>query len=400
MGQSHARRVLMRDRALAPQSTSASTRDRLPELDLLRFCAAFSVAIYHLCKWPAGGDALRSVAQLGFLGVQIFFVISGFVILMTAEHRTPIEFAKSRISRLYPTFWISVIVTSAALWIRGDDPPPAMIGANLTMIAPVFHQDFVDPVYWTLVVELRFYALVLLLLLFGQMRRIELWLGVWVAALCLSHLPLTPPLPRQLFHGLQWASLVDYGSLFAAGCYFYLVRTRGPSLRRFIPLGICLVLSIIDVCTVQDGSSYPWSSAQIDAMAIVVALIYAAFVMLSLRAWQLPVHPIWPWLGGLTYPLYLFHAQFGRILWGALPGSGWLRSGVVLVIALVVAAVLARYSERRACRALHYALDALERRLRARATRRQPTEVTATDSARRDAPNQPPKISPAESLIK
>jgi peptidoglycan/LPS O-acetylase OafA/YrhL len=350
-------------------------------LDLLRFCAALSVAFYHLCKWPDGGESVKRVAQLGFLGVQVFFMISGFVILMTAEHRTPLQFANSRVARLYPTFWICVVITSIALWLHHEPPSALDVAANLTMVPPLLHQPFIDLVYWTLVVELRFYLLMLLLLLFGQMRRIETWLMLWVAALVAAHLPLAPPLPLRALHALQWLVLGDYGALFAAGCGFYLVRTRGASLRRLLMLACCLLLSIYDVCHVQDGSSYPWSFAQLTAMALTVAVSYGLFLTIALRRWRLPHNPLWAWLGGLTYPLYLIHAQTGRLVWLGLPGNGWLRSALVLALALLVAAVLARFSERRACRALQGALDRWEQRLRPK-------------------PSHPPQISAADTVIK
>jgi peptidoglycan/LPS O-acetylase OafA/YrhL len=354
---------------LVAQSTPAESgrKLRVAELDLLRFLAAMAVAVYHVCKWPAGAESLKAVTELGFLGVQVFFVISGFVILMTAEHRTPIEFAKSRISRLYPTFWICVLITSLALALHNESPSLATVAANLTMLPPLFHQPFVDLVYWTLVVELRFYALVLVLLLLGQMRRVEAWLALWVLALAVTHLPAHPPMPLlRGWHALQWVTLDVYGSLFAAGCYFYLLRTRGPSVGRIVPLGVCLLISIVDVCTVQDGSNYPWTHLQIGSMALVVAATYGAFLALALQWWRLPASRVWFWVGGLTYPLYLIHAQAGRLLWLALPGSEWVRSALVLLASLLAAVVLARYSERRACGALHHALDRLETRLRAR----------------------------------
>jgi peptidoglycan/LPS O-acetylase OafA/YrhL len=103
-------------------------------------------------------------------------------------------------------------------------------------------------------------------------------------------------------------------------------------------------------------------------MGAFVAIAYMTFLGLSMRRWHLPTSTAWLWLGGLTYPLYLFHAQTGRILWLALPGSDWVRSGEVLLLSLLIAAILARYSERGAVRALHSALDGLERRIRSLST--------------------------------
>jgi peptidoglycan/LPS O-acetylase OafA/YrhL len=345
-----------------------NAKQRLPELDLLRFGAALSVTFYHLCRWPADGNLLQSAAQFGFLGVDVFFIISGFVILMTAESRTPLEFAKSRLVRLYPTFWICLAITSMALALHGEAPSFQVLAANITMLPPVFHQPFVDLVYWTLVVELRFYAMVLLLLMFRQMPRLELWLALWVAGMCASLLPAAPPW-QQWQHALQWVTLQPSGSLFAAGCYFYLVRTRGAYWRYFAPLAVCLALSVYEVCIHQDGSQYTWARQDVVIMGAFVLLAYALFLALALDLWRLRLAAAWYWLGGLTYPLYLLHAQAGRILWLALPGSEWARSAMVLVAALLSAAVLAHYSERRACNALRRGLDTLEARIRARFSR-------------------------------
>ena len=71
---------------------------RVPELDLLRFIAASSVVVYHYTDIkrivpgqfvnPIG--ALQVITQFGYLGVNLFFMIGGFVILWTARGRTPL----------------------------------------------------------------------------------------------------------------------------------------------------------------------------------------------------------------------------------------------------------------------------------------------------------------------
>ena len=84
-------------------------RDRIPELDLLRFVAAVSVVLFHATHWPSSqSNLLAQIAVYGAFGVPLFFMISGFVILMTAQNRGGIEFINSRIARLYPSFWIAV----------------------------------------------------------------------------------------------------------------------------------------------------------------------------------------------------------------------------------------------------------------------------------------------------
>ncbi len=98
-------------------------RSRVSELDLLRFFAAFSVLLYHYTfRGYAAGDMsimpyplLAPISKYGYLGVDLFFLISGFVILMSASSGSLKRFAISRIVRLYPAFWVCCTVTFIAI---------------------------------------------------------------------------------------------------------------------------------------------------------------------------------------------------------------------------------------------------------------------------------------------
>lgn len=87
---------------------------RLYALDAVRITAALVVVLYHYVAlgtaWGLSGTqhlfpALRPFALYGWLGVEIFFIVSGFVICMSAWGRTVGDFATSRISRLFPAYW-------------------------------------------------------------------------------------------------------------------------------------------------------------------------------------------------------------------------------------------------------------------------------------------------------
>ena len=90
---------------------------RLQLLDYGRFAAAFSVLLYHYTfngfrngKISSIGpvDFITYVTHFGKIGVEFFFIISGYVIYYSAQNKTPGEFAFSRIKRLYPAFWFAV----------------------------------------------------------------------------------------------------------------------------------------------------------------------------------------------------------------------------------------------------------------------------------------------------
>lgn len=101
------------------QQDSTVKFSRIPELDLLRFLAAIAVVFFHYAFRGYAGDdlttmhypALEPVAQYGFLGVHLFFMISGFVILMTAGDGSVKRFIASRASRLLPAFWVCCTIT-------------------------------------------------------------------------------------------------------------------------------------------------------------------------------------------------------------------------------------------------------------------------------------------------
>ena len=147
---------------------------RFHEIDLLRFLAALSVLIFHYTyrgtiMGLVGGAAFPLVANVtkyGYLGVNLFFLISGFVILVSADGKSPRQFATSRIVRLYPTYWCCLTITFLAILLFGRGLFIVGAGqylANLTMLQSFAGVESIDGVYWSLAVEMKFYLLVFLL---------------------------------------------------------------------------------------------------------------------------------------------------------------------------------------------------------------------------------------------
>src|SRR5689334_12900580 len=72
---------------------------------------------------------LLPMTWFGWVGVQIFFVISGFVIANSANAVSPIAFARSRVLRLYPAVWLCAPVTLMAWWVAGGETTRHLAGA-------------------------------------------------------------------------------------------------------------------------------------------------------------------------------------------------------------------------------------------------------------------------------
>jgi hypothetical protein len=148
-------------------------RTDYPVMDLIRFAAAFMVAGFHLFHrvWLPDyfggnpellrvGEALHHPFRWGAVGVPIFFTLSGFVIAFSADGRSAGAFARSRILRLFPAAWICASLTLTVRW--GET---GVAGDYLRSLVLWPTGPWIDGVYWTLGIELVFYAAIICVLL-------------------------------------------------------------------------------------------------------------------------------------------------------------------------------------------------------------------------------------------
>ncbi|MFH8555902.1 acyltransferase family protein [Streptomyces celluloflavus] len=294
--------------------------NRLAALDGLRLLAALTVVFYHYVAlarpWGHATDTIfptaHRAAQYGWLGVEVFFLISGFVICMSVWGRTLGEFAVSRVSRLFPAYWAGILLTVAVVktWpevtsIRGWN---AVI-TNLTMLQGGNNTPNVDPVHWTLFVELKFYLIVAVVVLFGVTYRNCLILcGVWTAAAALAPVLKTPLLTAF--------AMPQYAPFFIAGIAFYLMRRHRPN-------AVLWAIVILQLLLAQRYIPYRLATSVGKAAAEALptwparVIIIAAFALVGAIALGACDRIQWKWLttaGALTYPLYLIHLNIGMTL--------------------------------------------------------------------------------------
>lgn len=290
-------------------------------LDALRLLAAVGVVVYHFTArrssaWGADQDALvppvvTQWASYGSLGPELFFVISGFVILMTAWGRTTVAVVASRIGRLYPSYWVAVLLTGALLlvvWPEGKHVTPGQVAVNLTMLQAAFGVDHLDGVYWTLWTELRFYLLMGVLVLVGVTRR-------RVLAVAFLWPPLALLVDRLGADELAVILVADYAPLFAAGMALYLVRRDGHTPGPWLAVGVntLLVVLLRTDATVAGLAQTTGSTPSAGGIGVALVGCVALVAVVGLvplpafdRAWVVAA-------GALTYPLYLVHQFWG--LW-------------------------------------------------------------------------------------
>lgn len=327
-----------------------SPRDAL--LDHMRGFAALAVVCFHYFhKGPKEGwmhtervPILGDIAAYGYLGVHLFFMISGYVIMMTAQHSNLRRFAASRVSRLVPAFWCCMFLTALVEWGIPQAPfhliSPAQWFANLTLVPSWFGQSGIDGAYWSLAIEITFYLWVALAVALGQVPRVESLMVLW---LCVSLVNFVRPM-----HPLQVYAIVQWAPLFSAGALFFLVRQSGWNRRRCLAIGLACALACgyawREFGVVSDWRRLISFSGGPNHLLVTVLMVSFFLVFARLASRQDVNEPteVSDWMGRLTYPLYLIHQNVGYALFNGALAVGllgpWGHVGfTVFLIALAVA---------------------------------------------------------------
>ncbi|MDI5961561.1 acyltransferase family protein [Streptantibioticus silvisoli] len=334
-------------------------RPRLYVLDGLRLCAALFVVAFHYTALTIHGSHPwgRPVQQVfpfvgkftayGYLGVPLFFLISGFVICLTAWGRSPKQFLVSRVTRLFPAYWFAVLATTLLTlafgdgWL-GDNITAQQTVTNLTMLQSPLHVAETDGVYWTLWCEMVFYLLFLFLVHRGlSYKRVVAFAGIWLIASVVAE--------NAGISLLGTITMPGEAMYFSAGLMMYLMYRFGPDMITVGMTGLCWLLALHQVSRQLPGEStdvgHPlqwWCAA---------AVVTACFAVLLLAANHKLDFIQWRWLttaGAMTYPLYLLHEHLGWIVIDHLHGfvPSWVLLVATITFFLYAAWLVHRFVER------------------------------------------------------
>jgi peptidoglycan/LPS O-acetylase OafA/YrhL len=274
--------------------TASARRDHVHSIDCLRGIAAFAVCCCHAIKQ----GPLAPAAHYGWLGVYVFFVVSGFVIpfsLWRTDYSVGSypRFLAKRLVRLDPPYLASIAAAIALHYVSYLSPGFQGPAPNYSLKMVLMHLGYLNsffggigswiiPVYWTLGIEFQYYVLVGLLYPLLTSRRVLSQIVVF--ALCLAGSGFQFPLHPHVDQG----SLIGHYSIaFLLGVLVFRLRARLLTARSFVPLAMALAILLSAT-----------SGAVISVTALSTALIIA-FVPFNLK--------ILAWLGSVSYSLYLFH---------------------------------------------------------------------------------------------
>jgi peptidoglycan/LPS O-acetylase OafA/YrhL len=271
-----------------------------------------------------GFPILNQITRYGYLGVEVFFMISGFVILMTAWGHSLERFVSSRIARLYPAYWVVVLFTIVLRNIWGDGQRKLSALAylsNFTMFQEALGEPDVQGPFWSLLPELKFYLLMGIFIQIGiTWKRVVAFSTLW-------------PITGLLFMGFSpdFANsmlVARYAPYFSLGMCLYMiywfssVKEKSPISNTDYPqspLIFWLVAAFNLVLSLHLSLPYSnevtgWIGTQVSQLVVAFVLVSCVVIIWLVTSTKLRDLLSYRWftvLGFLTYPLYLVHSEFG-----------------------------------------------------------------------------------------
>ncbi|MGE4302948.1 MAG: acyltransferase family protein [Novosphingobium sp.] len=341
---------------------TARTRE-IASLDVMRLAAAQAVMFYHLVfmSWAEEGSrGIRAVvgtpvvfadavvwASLGWIGVQIFFVISGFVILMSAQDKSASDFLIGRVTRIVPALWFFTVLSGLVILASGvlsvaELTPRFLRSMVLFPVGP-----WVDGAVWTLVTEALFYAVVFGIIKAGKIGRVTAIAGAVTAFNLVFWCIVLAGEAGALGETGHWlaggaSSYKLRVTLISTNCYFvtgaslyqiFMGRSVGAnSLMFVINFGVGLISTYYAARSSLGVSAFGQDPALAAAAWGILTLLMSACVLMRVGSGARFVR-FATVAGLLTYPLYLIN----QITGGYLLGLAY-RTGLSPVLAVLLTA--------------------------------------------------------------
>lgn len=330
-------------------------KKRIQEIDALRGFAAIAVVLFH---FALGKNELNYGFNIGFTGVDLFFVISGFVIFLSVQNsKNWRSFLWNRFVRLYPAYWVCVTITTLLIIIKtqsiyfSKEPFEfsnnilLKYAANMTMFNYYLKFDYIDQPYWTLTIELCFYLLIAFLLFTKLLKHIETIGAFLLFASFLCSLPFISS--NLIGHKIiMLIPLIKFFPLFYSGILLYKMKFEKITLKRFL----LFILALLVQCASFYNNDDPPAFINFYEYTLSLICIYSVFTLYLFDKLSFIITDATMWLGKISYSLYLIHQYLGvaiilPFLMENLGLNFWASAPIALIIILVIATAIHKYIE-------------------------------------------------------
>ena len=325
---------------VAPQLIQPKKSKRILELDALRAISCLNLLLFHFTyvyQNKYGFDSPLGFAfPYGKYGVQLFFMLSGLVNAMTLlSKRKPGDFIASRCIRIFPSYWLMIVLNLAlfaCISMFHTTPTTASTLANASTMPRLFGFDTMEPVTWTLQIEMLFYGFLMITLVSGWIDR-PLRLMMGAVGVCVASciffdwffVNRPDSIWNQRFAFAENLFFMRNLPLFAMGILLNEIRSgRGKVWKH--SLGIMVSALAFHAIDLRDHN--PAATALL-------------FGMLALSAYgKIPILRFKPllFISTISYSLYLFHNNAGCAL---IAGLEWIGIGPQIAVLIGTAFAIA-----------------------------------------------------------
>jgi peptidoglycan/LPS O-acetylase OafA/YrhL len=320
-------------RELGPEGASSPEQrlerpQRFLALDTLRGIAILMVLFGHfLPDRIVFGQLAHHVTSLGRGGVLLFFLLSGYLIFRNVERQDTTIFLSRRLFKIFPAYSINVaLIFLVGLFTAGHENwNLKLLLANLFMVQDIFGQDLLNGVFWTLLIEIKFYAFIALQYLLLRER------GMLVI-----------PLVFIMINTAIWFTrghasvLLTFFPAFYVGIQIY--RAERGNWNSTGTITACGMVALVALSLFMfDGYNGEWSAVYLVVEAALLALLLRRDI--SSR--------ILNFFGRISYSDYLYHVSLGYLvfsLWG--PLATWTGNLVSVLLAIALTTLVAYVSFR------------------------------------------------------
>lgn len=309
--------------------------NKIRNIQALRGIAVLAVVLFHLLdiegKYGGGPGILPQILQFGMFGVDLFFIISGFVMVTVTRGkfqslRHSLDFLAHRVTRIYPPYWFYSLLVLAVFIFK-----PAWVNSSQHHQVNILFSFLLWPTYtlplilvaWSLIHEIYFYLVFTILLPLVPEKRLTLALGLWTGIVVLLH-PLFPqtinpvilvirhPMTLEfiggcllaiLYHQQTWrlparpllilSCAVFLGMLVVYHFFFQLTGEIEPlQWRRLAVFGLPALLLVFNAAHVErQGLLFPSLLEKIGDASYSIYLSHILTLNAAGRLWRLAAQP-------------------------------------------------------------------------------------------------------------